>query len=436
MIKPVIRPGLMVLGLLLVAACAPRVDLPTPTGQPPSQASPTAAATAIPEVSSPLPTAAPDSTPFTPPTEAPTATNTPSSAPAQPLTTPTTLPRSIILEEPRPGALVSSPVQVRGWVSVTPFEATLVVRVYDARGQVVGEGPITMATEMGQPGEFDGSIAFQAGSGGPGRIEVAEISAADGSVVISAEVEVVLVPTTVPGLIEIPAAGARVTLPIHILARVGQPGEQVVVTLRWQDGTELVQSFPVLRGEDGKGLLVTSLNWMNEGPPPQPATQPATLEVRSPSGDLLAQQGLTVLSLDDPDTQPVAVCFLLGETLQPVQRRIPKTARIGTAALEELLWGPPPPNLAGFGTAIPLPEEVLNYPGRGPDWGPRVQLRKLTIVDGVATADFSREMRAYGGGSLRVLLIRQQIEQTLKQFPTVQTVVIAIEGETEGVLEP
>jgi spore germination protein GerM len=63
-------------------------------------------------------------------------------------------------------------------------------------------------------------------------------------------------------------------------------------------------------------------------------------------------------------------------------------------------------------------------------------LRKLTIVDGVATADFSKEMRAYGGGSLRVTLIRQQIERTLMQFPTVRQVVITIEGESEGVLEP
>src|SRR6185503_19527001 len=108
----------------------------------------------------------------------------------------------------------------------------------------------------------------------------------------------------------------------------------------------------------------------------------------------------------------------------------------GTAALNELLWGPAPPNLAGFTTAIPSPEQVLGYPGREPGWGPRVTLRSLTIVDGVATADFSREMKAYGGGSVRVMLIRQQISRTLLQFPTVREVRIAIEGQTEAVLEP
>jgi len=65
-----------------------------------------------------------------------------------------------------------------------------------------------------------------------------------------------------------------------------------------------------------------------------------------------------------------------------------------------------------------------------------VTLRQLTIVDGVATADFSKEMQAYGGGSLRVTLIRQQIEQALMQLPDVHAVIIAVEGETEGVLQP
>ncbi len=119
-----------------------------------------------------------------------------------------------------------------------------------------------------------------------------------------------------------------------------------------------------------------------------------------------------------------------------MQQRIPKTTKIATAALEHLLWGPPSPNLAGFGTEIPTPQQVLAFPGRQSDWGPRVRLLSVTIVDGVATADFSKEMEAYGGGSLRVKLIRDQITQTLKQFSTVQQVIIAVEGETETVLQP
>ena len=236
--------------------------------------------------------------------------------------------------------------------------------------------------------------------------------------------------------IEIPAAGARVTLPLHILARIGQPGGQMIARLRWQDGAELMRVFPILRGEGSQGLLIGTLNWMNEGPPPQPPTQPATLELLSGSGELQARQMVTMLSSSDPDTQAITLYWVLGEDIAPVQQRVPRTVRIGTAALNELLWGPGPPNLAGFTTAIPTPEQVLSYPGRESGWGSRVTLRSLTIVNGVATADFSKELKAYGGGSLRVMLIRKQITQTLLQFPTVREVRIAIEGQTQGVLEP
>jgi hypothetical protein len=238
------------------------------------------------------------------------------------------------------------------------------------------------------------------------------------------------------GPIVIPAASARVTLPLHILAQLGQPGGQLIARLRWQDGTELMRIFPVMRDANGQGLVIGSLNWMHEGQPPQPPTQPATLELLSAAGELQARQAVIVLSAGDPDTQVIKLYWVLGEEVVAAQQRVPRTPQIGTAALNELLWGPGPPNLAGFTTAIPTPEQVLSYPGREADWGSRVTLRSLTIMDGVATADFSQELRAYGGGSLRVMLLRQQIRQTLLQFPSVREVRIAIEGQTEGVLEP
>jgi Sporulation and spore germination/Immunoglobulin-like domain of bacterial spore germination len=428
--KPIGKLNVFCILILWLVACAPTSPTPVATGGPAQiTPAPTSPAATQPAAPTPAPTQ-----PALPPTAGPTL----------PPATPTTPPRSIVLEAPQSGAIVANPVPVRGQVSVTPFESTLRGRVYDAGGQVVGEGPVMVAATMGQPGTFEGAIAFQAGPGGPGRVELADISPKDGSVLVSAVVEVSLAPeagTTTPpapgaGLIEVPAAEARVTLPLHLLARVGQPGEQVIASLRWQDGTELKKSFATLQGEDGSGLLIDDLNWPGESQPPEPPTQPATLEIYSGSGDVLARQAVTVLNPNGPDVQPITLYFLLGEDLQPVQRLIPKTAGIGKAALEELLWGPGAPNLAGFGTAIPTPQEVLSYAGREPDWGPRVTLLKLTIVNGVATADFSQEMQAYGGGSLRVMLLAQQIEQTLKQFPTVNEVVIAVEGQTEGVLQP
>ena len=238
--------------------------------------------------------------------------------------------------------------------------------------------------------------------------------------------------------ITIPAAGAQVTLPVHILARIGQPGQPVTAKLRWSNGTELSNTFMALRGEDGQGLLIANLDWINMLDPPQPATQAATLELWDPGRDLLAYQPLTVLNLADSNVQAIQVYWTISGTdsVGPQVRYVPKTARIGTASLEELLWGPPTISQIGYQTAIPTPEQVLAFPGRAPDWGPRVTLRKLTVSDGIAVADFSQELRAYGGGSLRVQLIREQITRTLLQFSSVQEVRIAIEGQIEGVLEP
>jgi hypothetical protein len=435
---------LAVFFLLSLAACGAVAPEATSTPVPLSTAAPTVEGQLPPTEEPVAATATPVPTASAPATEAPVVPTAPPTQAAQPTQAaeptqeaqPTVPLRMIALEVPQDGAVVRSPVVVRGRVSVTPFEATLRGRVYDAEGQVVGEAPIMLTTEMGQPGTFEGEIPFNVSTSGPGRVEVAEESMKDGSVVVSAVANVTLDSQGASLGIVIPAADEAVTLPLHIMARVGEPGELVRARLRWQDGTVLVDTFTVLRGEDGRGLLIGSLDWQMESQPPQSPSQPAVLELRNAAEALLASQPVRVLSADDPEVMQVTLHFVLGEQLQPVQRNIPRTAAVGTAALEELLWGPPPLNLAGFETAIPMPEDVLNYHARGSDWGPRVTLRELTIVDGVATADFSQELQAYGGGSLRVMLIRQQIEQTLRQFSTVQEVRIAIEGETEAVLEP
>lgn len=226
-------------------------------------------------------------------TKVPPASPLPGQESPSPATSPvhltaTTPLRLIELDSPSQGARISSPVLVRGFVSVSPFESTLRCRVYDAGRQVIGEGPIMVASEMGQPGDFAGQCWFTAEASGPGRVEVAEISPKDGSMMTSAVVDVMLETGTRGGAIEIPSAGAQVVPPLRILARVGQPGQQVVAALRWQDGTELLQTSVTLQGEDGRGLLIDSLNWLNEGPPPQPPTQPATLELHNAAGEVLA----------------------------------------------------------------------------------------------------------------------------------------------------
>lgn len=238
------------------------------------------------------------------------------------------------------------------------------------------------------------------------------------------------------GSISIPKEGAVTTLPVHILAHIGQPGKEINVTLRWEDGTELASTFTTLEKPDGQGLIIDSLDWETETQPPQPETNQASLVLEDQDGSVLTQQQLTILPADHLQTRQIDLFWLLGEDPQSEQRHIVHTGSVEAAAVRELLWGAPPRNLAGFRTALPTPEEVLTYPGRGEDWGVRVKLLGLTIENGTAIVNFSREMNAYGGGSARVSAIREQITRTLTQFDTVDEVVIAVAGDTQGVLQP
>ena len=235
--------------------------------------------------------------------------------------------------------------------------------------------------------------------------------------------------------IDFPADGAQVTFPIHVQARVGRLNDEVVLKIKWQDGQEYSERYRVAFDKEGNGLVVDSLDWTGESAPPDWPSQPATLQVLSPSGTVIASRKVHYLAADDPNTMQVNVYWLLEEGPREIPQRIVRTRQVGAAALSELLWGIGPRNFAGFTTALPSPEEVLNYAGRQPDWGPRVRLRKLTIVDGVATADFSKEMAAYGGGSARVNAIQEQVTLTLKQFPSVKEVRILVGGKPDA-LQP
>jgi hypothetical protein len=239
-----------------------------------------------------------------------------------------------------------------------------------------------------------------------------------------------------PNLIEIPAAHARVTLPLHILARVGRPGETVSVHLAWEHGLNLVQPYTLLRGEDGRGLLITTLDIPLEYRSQHPWTQSAQLEIKNGQGSVLARQALTVLHPDDPDTRIVKLYWATDTRIEAQEQPIPASSAPEVAALEQLLWGPRAQTPMPFTTALPTPEQVLGFPGRTTDWGPRVTLRSLTLTDGIALADFSKEMAAYGGESQRASRIHAQITRTLLEFPAVRDVRITIDGQRDYLLEP
>lgn len=236
--------------------------------------------------------------------------------------------------------------------------------------------------------------------------------------------------------IQLPAPNQVSTLPLHIVARFKGDDTQIEAELKWSDGTVFTNTMPVLR-EDGDPIVVDSINWLVESEPPHPATNNAVLTLKRMSGEVLAKQNVTILYYNDPNTQRVDLYFVDDvQDLQRLGRNIPKTQAVASAALQELFWGLDPSDLTGFTTAIPKPEEVLGYMARESTWGPRVTLRGLVISNGVASVNLSREIDAYGGGSARVGAIYKQIEATLKQFSSVKEIKLAVEGKTDGILQP
>lgn len=118
-----------------------------------------------------------------------------------------------------------------------------------------------------------------------------------------------------------------------------------------------------------------------------------------------------------PEHTTVSVYFTRGERVEAVTRVVPRVPRIGSAAIEQLLGGPAASErAAGYGTQIP----------------DGTRLRGLTIADGVAVVDLSREFES-GGGTLGLTLRLGQVACTLDAFPTVDGVRFALDGEVVDV---
>ena len=108
--------------------------------------------------------------------------------------TPDARPRTITITAPASGTETYSSIQVRGDVAIAPFENNLVYRIYDVSGIELSVGAISVtAADLGTPGTFDTIIPIgSALSGAVIRLEVQDISAADGSLLAMDSVELVV----------------------------------------------------------------------------------------------------------------------------------------------------------------------------------------------------------------------------------------------------
>ncbi|MFA5358988.1 MAG: GerMN domain-containing protein [Patescibacteria group bacterium] len=204
-------------------------------------------------------------------------------------------------------------------------------------------------------------------------------------------------------------------------------------------------SFPVKiiddKGQElGSGIATAQGDWMTED------FVPFTAKVDFKHGQ--ATSGFVVLSKDNPSglavndaSMKIPVNFsnqekiivkvyfgnnqfdpqVLCNKVFAVNRQVVKTVATARVALDQLLSGPTTEEFnIGYFTSL----------------NPGVKIQKLEIANGVASVDFDKSLEQGVGGSCRVAAIRAQITETLMQFPTIDKVVISINGRVEDILQP
>lgn len=187
--------------------------------------------------------------------------------------------------------------------------------------------------------------------------------------------------------------------------------EPLIATSEWMTSTVRFEANLEFMTTAVTGKLV----FRNENPSGEPSRdKQVTLNVKfAPAGQTMKLQAY----FSNSNLDPKITC----KEVFPVTRTVVKTAGVARVALAEMLKGPTAQEQAdGFASMI----------------NPGVQINSLTIDKGVAKVDFDQTIQQGVGGSCRVSMMRLQIEQTLKQFSTVKSVIISVNGKTEGVLQP
>lgn len=170
------------------------------------------------------------------------------------------------------------------------------------------------------------------------------------------------------------------------------------------------------------GQVLPSLDVPSTEPTPGDVTPSDTAPSPSPSA---VAPSPTPATTPRPTATPVGTTivrayFFLGSFtdnagLVPVLREIPKTPAVGAAAMRELLAGPNAKELGArpaMYTTVPTGTELLG----------------LSISNGVATVNLSREFES-GGGSASMLGRLAQVVYTLTQFSSVDKVTFQLDGQ-------
>ena len=227
-------------------------------------------------------------------------------------------------------------------------------------------------------------------------------------------------------MVRYPVEGATVGLPLKIQGEGREFESTVRYRVKTESGSILADGATIAEAPDmgqfGQYLVSLPLDLTK--------TTPVTIEVfaNSPKDGAEIDKVAHNATID-PNLRALEIYFGNSESdpkgecekVIPAIRSIAKVEKIGTAALQELSKGPTDGEKAlGFSTSIPTD----------------TKLQSFTIEGATGRPDFTAELDKGIAGSCRVLAIRAQIEKTILQFSTIESVRISIEGRIEDILQP
>jgi hypothetical protein len=164
--------------------------------------------------------------------------------------------QSISIDTPMPGASLTSPFELRGTSRQYPFKGRLIYRVLDAAGNQVGRSPFEVVGQIGDSATFAIPAAYGVDADGPGTVEVAEFSEADGTIITIDSIGVTLLadPAGYDVTIDEPFAGANVSSPVRIRGKTGDRPFEGRLNYRIVDaaGQELSSGLLASAGEPGQ----------------------------------------------------------------------------------------------------------------------------------------------------------------------------------------
>jgi len=146
---------------------------------------------------------------------------------------------------------------------------------------------------------------------------------------------------------------------------------------------------------------------------PEPGAKATTTTTSLPgTSTTTTAQSATTTESHTGQTLQLASYLFRDEKMAVVRRSVPHTQQTAAAALTALLGGPTAAEeAAGFSTNIP----------------DGTTLNGVTISNGTATVDLSREFTS-GGGSMSMMGRVAQVTYTATQFPTVTGVLFRVDG--------